>query len=119
MKKYHQFAITLDDTAVCATVSNCPTEFVVKGNPGDPAVAAAAFFKSKGFKKVGILEEAIAYTEGETPGMEAALKADGITPVAVTFPATATDVTPEMSSSRATASRACSPRRSAHRPATR
>ncbi len=97
MKKYHQFAITLDDTGVCATASNCPTEFVVKGNPGDPAVAAAAFFKSKGFKKVGILEEAIAYTEGETPGMESALKADGITPIAVTFPATATDVTPEMS----------------------
>jgi len=97
MKKYSQFAITLDDTGVCAKASACPTEFVVKGNPGDPAVAAANFFKSKGLKKVGILQESIAFTEGETPGMEKALKDDGITPVLVSFPGTATDVTPEMS----------------------
>lgn len=96
MKKYNQFAITLDDTGTCAQASNCPTEFVVKGNPGDPAHAAANFFKSKGIKKVGILQESIAFTEGETPGMEAALKSVGITPVVVSFPATATDVTPEM-----------------------
>jgi len=97
MKKYNQFAITLDDAGECAQVSNCPTEFVVKGNPADPAHAAANFFKSKGLKKVGVLEESIAFTEGETPGIVAALKADGITPSVVTFPATATDVTPEMS----------------------
>jgi branched-chain amino acid transport system substrate-binding protein len=98
MKKYNQFAITLDDAGECAKVSNCPTEFVVKGNPADPAHAAANFFKSKGIKKVGVLEEAIAFTQGETPGIVAALKADGITPTVVSFPATATDVTPEMQS---------------------
>jgi branched-chain amino acid transport system substrate-binding protein len=98
MKKYNQFAITLDDAGDCSHVSNCPTEFVVKGNPGDPEHAAADFFKSKGLKKVGILEESIAFTQGETPGIIAALKADGITPTVVTFPATATDVTPEMQS---------------------
>jgi hypothetical protein len=96
MKKYTQFAITLDDAGDCAQVSNCPTEFVVKGNPADPSGAVATFFKKKGYKKIGILEESIAFTEGETPGLEAALKAVGIAPTVVSFPATATDVTPEM-----------------------
>lgn len=97
MAKYHQFALTLDDSGVCADGSKCPYEFVVKGKPSDPAIAAASYFKKKGLKKVGILQEAIAFTEGETPGMEAALRADGITPTVVSFPATATSVTPELS----------------------
>jgi branched-chain amino acid transport system substrate-binding protein len=94
--KYKQFAITLDDTGGCAKASNCPTEFVVKGDPADPQVTAAQWFKSKGVTKVGILQESIAFTEGETPGIVAALKALGIQSTIVSFPATATDVTPEM-----------------------
>ncbi len=94
--KYKQFAITLDDTGGCAKASNCPTEFVVKGNPAEPQITAAQWFKSQGVKKVGILQESIAFTEGETPGIVAALKALGIPSTIVSFPATATDVTPEM-----------------------
>ncbi len=78
VSKYHQFAITLDDTGGCAMATNCPNEFVVKGNPADPQLAVAQFFKSKGITHVGVLQEAIAFTEGETPGIVAALKKEGI-----------------------------------------
>jgi branched-chain amino acid transport system substrate-binding protein len=97
MAKYHQFAITLDDTGGCSKASNCPTEFVVKGDPGDPQVTVADWLKKKGIKKVGILEEAIGFTQGETPGVVTAVKKDGLTSTIVSFPATATDLTPEMS----------------------
>jgi branched-chain amino acid transport system substrate-binding protein len=59
--------------------------------------SAAAWFKAHGYKKVGILQSSISLAEGETATMEAALKAVGISPVLASFPATAVDVTPEMS----------------------
>ena len=74
-----------------------PDEF----DPGSPKavadIAAAAWFKSKGIKKVGILQESLDYTSSETPLIVAALEKQHIAYVTAAFPATATDVTPEVS----------------------
>ena len=122
LAKKNVFAMSLNDgTYQCATNSqvNCPNEFT-ESDPGSTDMApVAALFKAKGIKKVGILEEQIDFTETETPAIEQALKAEGIQYVVQTFPATAIDLTPEMSALRSAGAQGASLRPSSPRRATR
>ena len=77
--------------------ANYPDEFTPADSKRLPDVLAAQWFKSRNLHKVGILQEAVAYTESETPLIEAALRQQGIGYSVSTISPTATDVTPEMS----------------------
>jgi branched-chain amino acid transport system substrate-binding protein len=77
--------------------TECPTFFSIGGDVAIQANSAAAHFKEIGAKNVGILEEGIAFTQSETGPMEKALDAQGIKHEKVTFPATAVDVTSQIS----------------------
>jgi ABC-type branched-subunit amino acid transport system substrate-binding protein len=98
--KHNVFAFAKDDGSFqCATkvATTCPNEFTQQpGSDLDQQVPVASWLKSKGIKKVGILEEQIDYTEGETPYFIKALNQVGISHTVATFPATAIDLTPQM-----------------------
>jgi ABC-type branched-subunit amino acid transport system substrate-binding protein len=86
-----------DGTGVCGKASSCPHEFSLWGSPSIASGADAIWFKKHGYKKVGILEEATAFTQSEVTALQSDLKRDGISYVTASYPFTATDVTPEMS----------------------
>ena len=88
-----------DSTGLCGTNAQtvCPTTFWVGSQPIDQTKAAANYFKSKGFKKVGILAESLAYTQAESTQLVKSLAAVGIQSVLTTFPPTQVSVTPEVS----------------------
>lgn len=100
LAKKKVFAMALNDgNSQCLTDSQvtCPNEWT-EGAPGiDYMYAVASFFKAHGVKKVGILEEQIDFTENETPDIEKALKEQGLSYSVAEFPATALDLTPEVS----------------------
>jgi ABC-type branched-subunit amino acid transport system substrate-binding protein len=79
------------------TSSSCPNAYALLGSADSPESDAAAFFKQKGIGSVGILQEAIDFTQTETPLYKAALAQAGIRSTTVSFPATATNLSPEMS----------------------
>jgi ABC-type branched-subunit amino acid transport system substrate-binding protein len=98
MKRYQAYSIVNNDgDGVCETAANCPTEFSLDGNTAIPEGADGAFMKSLGVKNVGILEEAINFTQSETQPMVNALNAAGIKSEVVSFPSTAVDLSAEMS----------------------
>jgi branched-chain amino acid transport system substrate-binding protein len=75
----------------------CPTEWTL-GDPSiDPMLTLAAWLKQKGFKKVGLLQETDTLSEAETPDFVQAVSEAGIAHSIATFPATAVDLTPQMS----------------------
>jgi branched-chain amino acid transport system substrate-binding protein len=74
-----------------------PTSFETQPPLDLPNRSAAAYFKSLGIKKVGILQENAAVGTADTPNMVAALKAAGIPYTIATFPPGAVDLTPEIS----------------------
>jgi branched-chain amino acid transport system substrate-binding protein len=93
-------ALGVDDgNSTCATnaQTNCPTAY----RPGPPTkwqgIAAALWFKQHHFTKVGILQEQDAFSESETPGLESALKADGVASSVASFAPTSVNVQPEIS----------------------
>jgi ABC-type branched-subunit amino acid transport system substrate-binding protein len=77
--------------------TNCPTFFSIGGGSSVIASSAANAFKKMGVKSAGILEESLAFTQSESPAMQAALTKLGIKNSVVSFPDTAVDVTAEMS----------------------
>lgn len=88
-----------DSTGLCSTNAQtvCPTTFWLGSQPIDQTKAASAYFKAKGFKKVGILAEGLAYTQAESTQLVKSLAAVGIQSVLATFPPTQVSVTPEVS----------------------
>jgi Periplasmic binding protein len=88
-----------DGGSVCAknAQSTCPTAFVPVPTTQTQLQSVANWFKSHGFKKVGILQEEDAFSESETPPLVSELKAAGIGTDVVSFPATSVDVTPQLS----------------------
>lgn len=88
-----------DGNNVCAKDAQtlCPTWFSVRPPQGFSGKAAAQYFKSKGYTKVGIMEEADAYSEAETPDFVANLKAVGISTVKASYPPTAVNLVPQFS----------------------
>jgi branched-chain amino acid transport system substrate-binding protein len=100
LSRLHELGIAQTDGAnslATKASSAFPAQFDSMPGTATQDKSAAAFFKAHGYKKVGILQSSISLAEGETSTMETALKAVGITPVLASFPATAVDVTPEMS----------------------
>jgi branched-chain amino acid transport system substrate-binding protein len=97
--KHNVFAVALNDgTHQCLTNSQtaCPNEWTLADYSIEDEYPVASWFKAHGIKKVGILEEQIDFTETETPGIEKALKQDGIAYTVANFPATAVDLTPQV-----------------------
>ena len=98
IKRYKAYAIAINDgTNLCQNASNCPTEFTLTGSSQIPEEAQAAWFKSHGYKNVGILDEGIAFTQTEATDLAADLAKDGIKTETESFPTSAVSVTPEMS----------------------
>jgi ABC-type branched-subunit amino acid transport system substrate-binding protein len=80
-----------------AASKNYPTSFETQPPLNLPNKSVAAYFKSLGVKKVGILQEEAAVGTADTPNMVAALKAAGIPYTIATFPPTAINLTAEVS----------------------
>lgn len=98
--KHQLLSATVNDGGnACAknSQSTCPTFFTVAAQAKVPQQAVANFFQKKGYKKVGILEASEAFTQTETPAVEAAMDKAGIAHTAVKFPGTATDLTSQLS----------------------
>jgi len=96
--RYKPFTIAINDgTNLCQNSSHCPSEFILAGAPTVPEVAQAQWFKSKGYKNVGIIYEEIAFTQTEAQNLTNDLKALGIKSESVGLPTSATSATPEMS----------------------
>ena len=95
------FAGTDNNVCLSNASNTCPTFFTPFDENPIPQGTAAAFFKSKGYTHVGILEEADVYNEGETPYFVKAAKADGMTTTVVSIPDDALDATPEVSKLKA------------------
>jgi ABC-type branched-subunit amino acid transport system substrate-binding protein len=90
-------AQTDENVLAAGAASHYPDEFSSGGSVDLPDLRAALWFKSRGFTKVGILEEETGYSASETPLITAALKKNGITPTVVTFSSTATNTQPQLS----------------------
>ena len=77
--------------------STCPTTF----DPGPTAAyqqaPVAAWFIKHHYKKVGILQEEDAFSESETPLLQAALTKAGVKTYVASFAPTAVDVRPQIS----------------------
>ncbi|HEY4279627.1 MAG TPA: ABC transporter substrate-binding protein [Conexibacter sp.] len=87
-----------DGANQCARDSQtaCPTFFTVAAPSNVPQEAVARFFKDRGARTVGILEANEAFTQTETPAIQAALRREGISTVEAKFPSTATDLTSQV-----------------------
>lgn len=102
LKRFPVYAVALDDPGTaCSKASACPNEFANLGSGDLAEIQAANWFKSKGYSDVGILEDQIAFTQTETPVITGALAKNGAKTTKVSFPATAVDVTSEMSQLKA------------------
>lgn len=77
-----------------------PNQFDSSSSIAPLDAKAATWFKGLGVHKVGILEESLAYTQGETPFTKKALEEAGIQFTVASFPATATSVTAELAKLR-------------------
>lgn len=76
---------------------NYPLEFAAQASTTGPVTAVGQWFKKHGVTNVGILQEELDYTQGETPYAIKAFNKLGISHTVVTFPATAVDLTSELS----------------------
>jgi ABC-type branched-subunit amino acid transport system substrate-binding protein len=100
MEKESQLSFSVTDPQnVCLSDAsiNCAPYFNINAPADTLSNAAAVYFKHLGAKSVGILQESQAFTEGETPPLVSALKKLGVKATIVSYPATAVDVTAEMS----------------------
>jgi ABC-type branched-subunit amino acid transport system substrate-binding protein len=96
MARHHVLAISINDSGVCADVSKCPHQLTLAASQTVPALAVSKWMKSKGYTKVGILQEQASYTESETPAVVSALDKAGIAHVTVHFPSSAVNLTTEV-----------------------
>jgi branched-chain amino acid transport system substrate-binding protein len=99
-KRYHLLAMGVDDGgAACLknAQTTCPTTFTPGPMLPNRQAPVSDFFISKGYKKVGILQEQDAYSESETPQTTTALKAKGIKVYTTSFAPDAVDLKPQVS----------------------
>jgi hypothetical protein len=88
-----------DGDNVCQTNAQvtCPTAFVPAVDTLTQLKSVVSFMKSKGWKKIGILEEEDAFSESETGPLQSELTAAGLSSSVVTFSPTAVNVNPQIS----------------------
>lgn len=96
-RKVFGYAETDEGLLAANASEKFPYEFNPGRHPSTYDLAAAQWFKARNVRKVGILQEALDYTTAETPLIAAELRQKGIGSTVATFPATLTDLTPEMS----------------------
>ena len=99
LRRYNVFALTTqDDQNQCLTdaATKCPNELALTPSVAVEQMPVASWLKSRGIKKVGLLDQQIDFTEEEVPAFKKAAAALGISTTLATFPATAVDLTPEM-----------------------
>jgi ABC-type branched-subunit amino acid transport system substrate-binding protein len=104
LAKKKQFAIALGDgnnQCLKNSTVTCPNEWTLADPYSTSLVSAASWMKSKGFKKVGILQETDTQSEAETPFIEQALTREGIPHTIATFPSSVTGLTPELQALKA------------------
>jgi branched-chain amino acid transport system substrate-binding protein len=104
LKRQNVFSISLNDgNTQCAANAGttCPNAFALSESTTNNQTTVAQWLKRRGITKVGLLEEAIANSQAETPQFIAAGTKLGIQHVTVTFPPTAVDLTPEMQTLKA------------------
>jgi branched-chain amino acid transport system substrate-binding protein len=104
--RYPVIAAAAGDDSLCSNVKTCPHQFSQVGPNSLPQQTDATWMQSKGYKKVGILEEQIAFTESETPAFKADLTTAGISNSEATFTDSAVDLTAEMSQLKAAGAQA-------------
>jgi branched-chain amino acid transport system substrate-binding protein len=100
VKRAHLLDVAVDDGgAVCEKDAQvtCPTAFTPGPVSYNQQAPIAAWFKAHHYTKVGILQEEDAFSESETPIVQANLKSDGIQSSVATFAPTAVDVKPQIS----------------------
>jgi branched-chain amino acid transport system substrate-binding protein len=100
VKRAHVLDVAVDDGGAACLMNaqvTCPTAFTPGPVSNKQQAPVAAYFNSKGYKKIGILQEEDAFSQSETPILQAALKADGISTTVASFPPTAVDVKPQLS----------------------
>jgi branched-chain amino acid transport system substrate-binding protein len=100
VKRDHLLDIAVDDGgSVCVKSAQavCPTAFIPGPGPAFQQLAVAHWFKQHGFTKVGILQEEDAFSQSETPILQANLKSLGIQSAVASYSPTALDVKPEIS----------------------
>jgi ABC-type branched-subunit amino acid transport system substrate-binding protein len=97
LKRFNVFAAaTTDGAGACVVASACPRQFSIFGPNSLPELGDTNYFRSHGIKKVGLLAEQTAFTQGELGFIQKDLSHAGIRAVTSSFPATAVSVTPEL-----------------------
>jgi hypothetical protein len=88
-----------DGGAACETnaQTTCPTAYTPGPKTDEQQQPIVAWFKSKGYKNVGILQEEDALSQGEMPIIVKGLNAVGIKTTVASFSPTAVDVKPQIS----------------------
>lgn len=88
-----------DGDNVCQTNAQmtCPTAFVPAVDTPTQMQSVVSFMKSKGWKKIGVLEEEDAFSESETGPLQSELTKNGMSASVVTFSPTAVNVNPQIS----------------------
>lgn len=104
--RYPVIAAAAGDDSLCSSVKTCPHQFSQVGPNSLPQATDADWMQTKGYKKVGILEEQIAFTESETPAFKADLTTAGISNSEATFTDSAVDLTAQMSQLKAAGAQA-------------
>jgi ABC-type branched-subunit amino acid transport system substrate-binding protein len=80
-----------------AAAKNCGPFFSVAGTFGIRMDEVVAYFKSKGYKKIGVIQDQRASSQSETALLQQLLPKANIQASYVTTPTSAVDLTPEMS----------------------
>jgi ABC-type branched-subunit amino acid transport system substrate-binding protein len=98
MSRYKAYSTAINDggAGACTKASTCPTFFALTGTSSSYALGDAQYLVSKHFTNVGLLEDQIDFTEGESAAVQKYLTSHGVKVETATFPATAVSVTPEM-----------------------
>lgn len=99
LAKYPQFSVSESDTASQCTTgaqSKCPNQWFLYPRPEISQLSLAKWMQSKGYKKVGILLESMAFTDTEAANFTKAVAGTGITTTTATYPPTAVNLTPQM-----------------------
>jgi branched-chain amino acid transport system substrate-binding protein len=100
VKRDHVLDVAVDDGgAACEKNAQvtCPTAFTPGPVSYNQQAPIAAWFQSKHYTKIGILQEEDAFSESETPILQANLKTKGIQTAVASFAPTAVDVKPQLS----------------------
>jgi ABC-type branched-subunit amino acid transport system substrate-binding protein len=100
VKRAHLLDVAVDDGgAACGSNAQvtCPTAFTPGPKSNLQQAPVVAWFVAHHFKKVGILQEEDAFSQSETPLVQAGLKAAGVQTYVASFAPTAVDVKPQLS----------------------